>query len=91
MTADADNIKGKNMCKCENSADRPCWERCEMCGDFVCNIHEGEHAADCGCPGIDWWAEYEISPYETTMKELNEILKREGLSEIPHFETASEE
>lgn len=46
----------------------PCWEPCEMCEEYLCNLH-GEHAADCSCPGVDWWAERELWPYESTVDE----------------------
>jgi len=39
-----------------------CWTECPDCGDFFCNIHQ-EHAADCDCPGIEEWAEFDVFPY----------------------------
>jgi DNA (cytosine-5)-methyltransferase 1 len=51
----------------------PAWERCEVCEDFLCNIHH-EHAADCTCPAIDEWADQDLNPYEpTVLRYLTEI------------------
>lgn len=44
------------------------WVPCPDCDDYWCNIH-GEHAYDCDCPGIEEWAEIDLSPYETVMYE----------------------
>jgi len=38
------------------SSPLPAWVPCSLCEDFLCTIHEGEHAADCECPPIDEWA-----------------------------------
>lgn len=32
------------------SSPLPAWVPCSLCEDFLCTIHEGEHAADCDCP-----------------------------------------
>ena len=39
------------------------WAKCDMCEDYICNIHSGQHVADCDCPAIDVWAEHEKWPY----------------------------
>ena len=44
------------------SDNRPFWEPCECCDDFICNVHEC-HVHDCECHGIEWWAERDIDPY----------------------------
>lgn len=36
-----------------------CWQLCEDCGEFWCNIH-GEHAFECPCPAIEEW---DTDPY----------------------------
>lgn len=41
----------------------PAWQPCDSCDDHVCNIH-GVHAHECECPGIDVWAEHDLSPYD---------------------------
>lgn len=69
---------------------KPCWQRCDLCEDFVCNVHPGEHVYDCSCPGVEWWGDRGMSPYETTVEELEECLRKEGLSEIPHYEEVCE-
>ena len=50
------------------SFDRPCWEECTCCDDYLCNIH-GEHAFECTCEGIEWWANHDMNPYFTTVVE----------------------
>ena len=40
----------------------PAWVFCEMCEDFMCNIHH-EHVADCPCPEIEVWAAQDLDPY----------------------------
>ncbi len=52
----------------------PCWERCDMCDDFICNIH-GMHAYDCTCRNINWWVGLDMCPYTTTVDEYNERIK----------------
>lgn len=55
--------------------DAVCWEKCDMCGDFICNIHGGtQHVADCPCPPIDDWPST-IYPYDATVGELKEAMK----------------
>ena len=44
--------------------DRPIWEPCDDCEEYVCNIHH-ENAADCPCPGIDDW---NVDPYTTPLR-----------------------
>lgn len=39
----------------------PAWIRCDMCDDYLCTIHEGEHVSDCACPPLDYW---DVDPYE---------------------------
>ena len=56
----------------DDNLARPCWEKCDMCDDFRCNIHQGEHVADCECPGIDWWVDNDMYPYDTTVEEFKE-------------------
>jgi len=61
-----DSISAK---ACEEVKDAVCWKKCEMCGDFICNIHGGDkHVADCACPPIEDWPET-IYPYEATVAE----------------------
>ena len=33
-----------------------------MCGDYVCNVHQGQHVHECDCPGIEKWVEFGYSP-----------------------------
>ena len=42
---------------------RPLWVRCDLCDDFICTRHE-QHAHDCTCPSVDWFAEYNFWPYD---------------------------
>jgi predicted nucleic acid binding AN1-type Zn finger protein len=39
------------------------WVECDDCGDYVCNVHEGEHVADCSCPGVETWMTHGMWPY----------------------------
>jgi hypothetical protein len=39
------------------------WEECEMCGDYICNIHE-VHTAECSCPCIEVWVSDLKFPYD---------------------------
>ena len=54
--------------------DEPCWRRCSLCEDFICNIHQ-EHAYDCECESVEWWAEHDMYPYETTVREYLKKMK----------------
>jgi hypothetical protein len=56
--------------------DKPCWELCEMCDDFLCNVHVGQHAHDCECEPIEWWEEKEMYPYTTTVREYEKIMNQ---------------
>ena len=47
--------------------DAPCWEPCELCDEYICNIHGGEHVHNCECEDLEWWAERDMYPYETTV------------------------
>ena len=47
----------------------PCWDHCEMCDDFICNIHK-KHVADCDCEGVEWWYDQDMDPYMTTPAEF---------------------
>lgn len=38
------------------------WIMCSYCDDFHCTIHN-EHVADCACPRIDVWLDYDLDPY----------------------------
>jgi hypothetical protein len=31
--------------------DKPCWTPCDICDDYICNIHE-MHAYDCLCEPV---------------------------------------
>ena len=53
--------------------NRPCWEPCEFCDDYICNVHE-EHAHDCDCKDMEWWAEMDLYPYVTKVKEYREAV-----------------
>ena len=48
--------------------DQPCWTPCDMCEDYICNIHE-MHAHDCVCKPIEWWYDRDMAPYTTTVQE----------------------
>ena len=50
------------------------WERCDCCDDYLCNIH-GCHAFECRCPGIEWWEEQGISPYDDVADAVIERLE----------------
>lgn len=50
--------------------DPPAWTRCECCDDFVCNIHEGQHAWECPCPPIEVWIDAGLDPYEDSGKDF---------------------
>jgi hypothetical protein len=56
--------------------DAMCWEKCEMCGEFICNIHSTDekpvHAHDCACTVID---EMPVYPYTSTVAEYHEAMK----------------
>lgn len=32
------------------------WIVCDCCEDYLCTIHESEHAFECDCPAIEEWA-----------------------------------
>ena len=51
----------------------PCWTVCEMCEDYICNIHD-DHAADCPCEGVEWWEERGMWPYETSVAEYEAVM-----------------
>lgn len=57
--------------------NRPFWERCECCDDFICNIHEC-HVYDCECDGIEWWAERDIDPYTHPFRQRLEGQQQAG-------------
>ena len=48
--------------------DKPCWTPCDMCEDYICNIHE-MHAYDCLCEPVEWWYENDMDPYTTTVEQ----------------------
>lgn len=52
----------------------PCWTLCDMCEDYICNIHK-MHAHDCDCQPIEWWYIQEMCPYTTTLEEFFEKTK----------------
>ena len=66
MTATGSTTPGSRYPYKDEPQDSPvvAWEECPDCGDFVCNIHPGEHVADCDCPAIEVWAEHDKFPYE---------------------------
>lgn len=53
---------------------KPCWEPCEHCEEYICNIHN-DHVHDCECQPLDWWEERGMYPYETTVEEYLKINK----------------
>jgi len=60
----------------DDRKDKMCWEKCEMCDDFICNIHSTDekvlHAHDCACTVID---EMAVFPYDATVAEYHEAMK----------------
>jgi len=54
--------------------NKPVWEKCDMCDDFICNVHQS-HVYDCECPGIEFWVDHEVWPYDLTVDEYNELAK----------------
>lgn len=42
------------------------WIECDMCEDYLCQIH-GEHVADCECPPIEDWDG--MDPYSEGLSE----------------------
>ena len=42
------------------------WVAC-TCGEWLCTIHEGEHAWECACPPVDEW---DCDPYSTALTPL---------------------
>lgn len=56
------------------------WTKCDMCDDFVCNVHGGLHVAECICPDIETWIDYELSPYDVCKRrDIRGMLEREKL------------
>lgn len=56
------------------------WQKCGGCGDYVCFVHDGEHVADCACPGIETWIEWGLWPYgPCDPDEVDLMLIGEGL------------
>lgn len=53
----------------------PCWEPCDCCGEFFCNLH-GQHTGECACPPIDEWEG--VDPYAHSVGERLERLKQGG-------------
>lgn len=66
----------------------PAWQKCECCDDYVCNIHVGQHAHDCSCPGIDEWAEECLFPYEPLVLRYITPIEAERLQGFPDRYTA---
>jgi hypothetical protein len=54
--------------------NKPCWEPCEHCEEYICNIHN-DHVHDCECQPLDWWEERNMYPYETTVEKYLQITK----------------
>ena len=59
----------------------PAWEKCEGCGEMLCNIHDC-HTGDsyCDCPSLEAWEVMGIDPYSAgghlTPKSLQALLPR---------------
>jgi DNA (cytosine-5)-methyltransferase 1 len=60
----------------------PAWQPCEMCDEFICNIHH-EHAFECDCPPIDEWVEHDIFPYANTVLRYITPTEAERLQGFP--------
>lgn len=59
------------------------WVKCEVCDDFMCNIHKGLAAHDCACPELEVWdGQLGLNPYEEggeiTPEKLQEMLAAIG-------------
>ena len=46
-----------------------CWEQCDCCDEFICNVHPGLHADACDCPVIDAWTYAGLCPYVNTVSD----------------------
>ena len=40
------------------------WVKCDMCDDYVCNVHGNQHVHDCDCPPLEDWLDVNLSPYD---------------------------
>jgi len=66
----------------------PAWQQCDCCDDFICRIHAGQHVYDCDCPGIDEWANADLSPYDNVCLRFITPLEAERLQGFPDGWTA---
>jgi hypothetical protein len=53
--------------------DQTPWVLCQ-CDDYWCQVHQ-QHTSECPCPGIDWWAERDLDPYDDVTEEVFQELK----------------
>lgn len=62
------------------------WKACDMCEDYVCNVHGGQHVSDCICPkNIETWVDNELDPYGVCRrKDVRAMLERERLVARTH-------
>lgn len=57
----------------------PAWVECpDNEGEFICQLH-GENVADCSCPPVETWAEYDLWPYEPSLLRFITPLEAERL------------
>lgn len=76
ISAANDRLDAATDSDSDSDLDRPIWEPCHDCEEYVCNIHN-EHAADCPCPGIDDW---NVDPYTTPVRFV--VAKRKEVSDV---------
>ena len=64
------------------------WTECdEDCEEFVCGLH-GEHVADCSCPPLETWVEFDLWPYEPSVLRYLTPVECERLQGFPDDWTA---
>lgn len=64
----------KNRADVTLQPDTAPWVRCPHCDDYHCTIHN-EHVADCDCPPIDMWLDYDLDPYAPVPEDMQLALK----------------